>query len=196
MRVRNESRIPDTTLRPLLDFAAKGTNTADLLVHVIDTTTHFRGWAFGRGSFSKTKYVGDSRWDGRDVQKYPPSVEYLIRLFIPATDARMIGPAFSHVKRIQQLYPNPPQLATAEDAIVFLAAHEFRHIAQYRHRRKGKGEHDAEKWAFAMLAKWYVATDRVPVLPVKQPNPFSPRGTAAPTAAADSAGEWSRRLRD
>jgi len=192
MRVRNTSRLSDEWLRPLLEFAARGVNDAGLMVSVINTTTSFRGWAFGRGSFTKRRWPDEG--DG-PVQVYPASVEYLVRLFIPATIPLK---AWTNVKRIRKMYPDGlPPFESEADAVVMLAAHEFRHIWQYRNRKSGKGEYDAEKFAFRRLNDYREHTGRPRIDPVKQPNPFALRMAASRQPACEpTAGEWGRTLRD
>lgn len=173
MRIRNESRLDDSLLDTVLRFSAWRCGDERVLVHVIDTTTHFRGWAFGRGSFTKRRW---SREDERMVQKYPDSVDFLIRLFIPA---KIPLRSWTNVKRIRDAYPGGlPPVLTEACALVLLGAHEFRHIWQYRNRKRGKGEYDAEKWAFRRLNDWRQQCGLPRVDPVKRPNPFARKAAA------------------
>lgn len=181
MRVRNSSIYATHWIMPLVEFASRGVNTSATMLDVIDTTTTLRGWAM------HGKMVRESgrfkQWTDTWIPKYPKTVEYVVRLYLPSDMTRVPSTAwFKTPLGITRLWPNGIPLESDEDRIVSLAAHEFRHIWQYKRCRaerragkksKGRGEYDAEKFANRRLNEWRIATGREPVLAVKQPNPFA-----------------------
>lgn len=69
---------------------------------------------------------------------------------------------------------------------MWLAAHEFRHLWQYRRAERAarqgkqtskKGEYDADKFAIERLSQHRVHTGCSPIVPVKQPNPLATNRT-------------------
>lgn len=153
MRVTNKTKLPAAELRVLLAFAARGTNTTGVAVHVGVSGRYLHGRA----------------WDGR------------IALYLPRTTTAPGWPkewrSRHAAKRLRRMYPTIPT-ERWQDVVVYLAAHEFRHVRQFRlylagKRRRRSSEHDAIKHGIKRLSAYRVATGRTPIVPIKQPNPFA-----------------------
>lgn len=174
MRVKNASSYPIDELRLLLHFAARGTQSAGVEIHVKNRQRRISGCVF-RGGIPPEARVG-------------PRAEHLMILRLPKDPANMPRAAWGHTKRLHRLWPHRIPLDFWQDAVVLLAAHEFRHIWQLqravRTGRRGKLEYDAEKFAYLRLNAWRRHTGREPVPPVKQANPFARPGVSAGVLAS------------
>ncbi|MEM7130239.1 MAG: hypothetical protein AAF702_28165 [Chloroflexota bacterium] len=158
MIVKNTTSKDTKQLKQLLNFAAKGVADKHVEVHVKNGSNGWRATAY----------------DGiPNIANVSPKAQYLITMRmgneVPDT-------SWTNVKRIKNLYPNGIPIDSWEDNFILYMAHEFRHIWQYqrteRTGKRGKGEYDAEKFAFKRLNEWREHTDRESVEPVKQANPF------------------------
>lgn len=160
MILKNTSQYDTTVLRELAKFAARGIGHHNVELHIRNSNSNIRGRCFYRPFDIKVKVSSKK-------------IRNLITLKLPG---EMPKKTWSGVKRIGRLWPDGIPMEDWRDAILMVLAHEFRHVWQDRRERRtnraGKGEYDAEKFAFLRLNKWRVATDRQPVLPVKQKNPF------------------------
>ena len=107
-----------------------------------------------------------------------PTAEYLITIRIPEILPKNANESKHKLKRLALLYPDGMPFETWQDYFIYIAAHELRHSWQFqrtaRTGQRGKGEHDATKFAYARLSQWRTATGRPAIEPVKQPNPFKP----------------------
>ena len=162
MRVKNTSSYPSERIKDLLRFAFRGVQDAGVEVHVKGSSRGARGYAYG-GIPSIANVAKDAR--------------YLVTVGLPK-DKELPTQTWG-TKSIKKLFPEGIPLENWEDVLVYIGAHEARHIWQVqRKRRTGKGgkrEYDADKFSYRRLNDWRVATDRDPIPKVKQPNPFETR---------------------
>lgn len=161
MRVKNTSKLPRDECRRVLRFAARGVRDTGIEVHV-KGGEHLVGVCyFGIPKMAQTATKSHT----------------LITIRIPNRLPKTTRQG-RDLKGIQKKWPSGIPLETWQDCLVFIAAHEFRHAWQGQRRaRRGdrtrrKGEYDADKHAHNRLNAWRVATDRFPIPPVQQPNPF------------------------
>lgn len=181
MRVYNDSDIPNEMLLPLLEFASKGVNTNLVEVQISST---------------ENSVTSGHCFYGRGPRKYKanPSTISLVILRYPKHSSGLWPDRFINsyiLKRINAMYPAGFPFEFGQDTIVYLAAHEFRHVWQYRReinwyeRRRTvgprlagrlpnrRGEYDAEKFALSVVNKYRIHTGRSPIVPCKQKNPFA-----------------------
>lgn len=103
-----------------------------------------------------------SGWSGRTYDGVPgiarvtAGTRYLVTMNIPARPQALTGYPRAH---------QDPRLKTSPvvvfddwtDELIHLAAHEARHVHQFRHRLR-RSELDAERWAARVLATWQEAS--------------------------------------
>lgn len=163
MRIKNTSPYPTERVKELLRFAFRGIADAGVEVHVKGTTTkRYGGLAYGGIPH---------------IANVAATTRYLITIRLPRNEDSLLPVMKAGTKRLRRLYPEGIPIENWEDLLVFIGAHEGRHIWQYQRRKRtgkrGKGEYDADKFAFKQLNAWRTATGREPVPPIKQPNPFT-----------------------
>lgn len=144
MRLKNATDIPSDLIREIIRFV-KPPGIKKFDVRVGNTRDHFKGRAYSKGSaYHSTAdpfvnvYVGP-------VQKFP-SIPY--------------QPASSK-------YLPTPYMASRVEALVFVMAHELRHLWQSRVPRgrrvwgaRGQfSERDADAYAIRMLREWRRTTN-------------------------------------
>jgi len=87
------------------------------------------------------------------VARVSPGVLFLVTLKMPA-DPSVTGDSYPRISRYLRYKTAPPvTLADWTDELVHLAAHEARHVHQFRHGLR-RSEIDAEKWAHAQLSAY------------------------------------------
>jgi hypothetical protein len=162
MILKNTSQYDTDQLKELIEFAACGIGHKNIELHVQGTDWGLRGRCFSRP------------FDYR-VRVRSTKITNLITMKLPPLD-KMPKESWTHVKRIKALWPDEIGFADWRDAVLFIAAHEFRHVWQNKRKKRtgkrGKREYDAEKFAFLRLNKWREATGRQSFPPRKQDNPF------------------------
>ena len=164
-------------LYSLLLFAAKGSGHAGVEVHIKAEPLHLHGYCY---------------CDLPSVANVARTTHCLITLHMPPTpDAKGWPRAWwnSHgLKRLAAKWPAFP-FDDWRDAVVYIAAHEFRHFWQRQRKRRaqregravtGKLEHDASSHGLRMVNKYRELTGRLPIVAVKQPNPFASASPAVP----------------
>lgn len=158
MRVTNTSRYDLQRIKELLEFSARGVKDSGVEVHVKNSS---RGWK--AYAYSEIPYIAN----------VAATSKYLITIH---TSQWLPSTTWTNVQRIDRLWPEGIPLDSWEDVFVRIAAHEFRHIWQFQRTERtgkgGKGEYDAEKFAFKRLNQWRGATKRLAVPALPQPNPF------------------------
>lgn len=178
MRIVNRHRvIPTATLRRLLKFSAKGIADAGIQVHVSESRGGIlKGRAHEIVSSREVRRRLGFCWD-------TTTITHLITLKFPLRPdgyPSRTGNSYN-LKRLDARWPDGIPYDDWQDAVVCLAAHEFRHIWQFRKRyammKQGRrvpklGEYDAEKYSHNRLNEWRRYTHRAPVESAKQPNPF------------------------
>lgn len=168
--VSSNVKMPPERLRELIEFGARGVRDDGVEVHVKRCEIGVRGRAYG--------YVPE-------IANVAATSKRLVVMAFPGTpDSPHWMKKWDNpyrLKRLAAIFPLFP-FEGWEDSVVYLAAHEFRHVWQDHRRRRakkagrevaGKREHDAEKHGLLRLNEWRVVTGRPPIVPVKQPNPFA-----------------------
>lgn len=162
MIVKNASNYPTDRVRELLQFGAKGVRDAGVEVHVKNAPN----WTFS----------GRAYYEIPEIANVDARAKYLITIKIGGPER---FPCLAHHLGVWTMrsYPDGIELEDWEDVLVFVGAHEFRHIWQaQRTERTGKGgkrEHDADKFAIRRLNAFREETGRDPIERVKQANPFN-----------------------
>lgn len=173
VRIYNTSKLPIEELEPLIRFAARG---------VVDSRVVVKCKRGRRtGPHGCCYYFG---FRGEPITpNIPIGTRALITMHLPdptSTAWPMKWGNNYRLVRLGKMYPHVPFESWA-DFVVYLTAHEFRHVWQADRSRRmsragkvasGKGEHDAEKHGIKMLSRWRVQTGRTPIAQVKQENPF------------------------
>lgn len=166
MRIKNSTSLDDKMVRDCLTFAAQGVRDVGVEVWVVKGFRGGRMW----GDASSI-YVHDL------PLKTAKTTKYLIRIRHPRDYIRNGCPiAFN---RLAQMYPDGLFIENIRDFLVYVAAHEFKHVAQFqklfnlKHHRR---EYAAEKRAIEKLSQWRVETGREPFRRVKLENPFGRNG--------------------
>lgn len=161
MRIVNYTDYPDDKLKKLFKFASRGVRDGGVEIHIKGTDRGLRGRCFCYLPYQAN---------------VASTTKHLITFKFPYKPEAMPQNAWTNVKRIKKLWPNKIPFDSWEDAVLFVAAHEFRHIWQHlREKRIGKGgklEYDATKFAHIRLNQWREETGRIAVPAIKQPNPF------------------------
>lgn len=131
MKLKSTSHYPMDEVRELLAFAAKGISTKHVAVHVRNT---------------RHPYYGRAYWGVPSISSaYKTSAQYLVTIRIGKPDRFPLDCKYPRLKTAPEY-----TMQDWKEAMVMVAAHEFRHIHQYR-QRKPRSEIDAEKWAFKRL---------------------------------------------
>jgi hypothetical protein len=135
-RITNTSTHPADEVKRLVRFALDETEASGVEIHV-------RGANRRRSS----RYSG---WAYEDIPlgaNVTPSARYLITLRIAEAASFTARPCRATHHGLKGYGPNVHELLRDwREALVYIAAHEARHIAQYAHKRtwgKGRGEVDA-----------------------------------------------------
>ncbi len=192
MRIYNLAGLPEKPFYEALAFGARGIRDTGVVVRArarskrrADSGPGMSGrcfaWPGGYDGHAIGRINGDPIY--ADV---PRGTRALITLKLPREWGSIEWPrAFENVyelKGIDRRWPDGFPFEGPDDCVVYLAAHEFRHVwqAQREHdaakRGKtvsGKGELDAETHALRQLNKYRLATNREPIAEAKQPNPFT-----------------------
>ena len=139
MKVVNASRFDDATVLRALAFAGRGVKTTHVTVTVKDTCHMMHGRANSDGWVRRLASAHPREWKRK----------YKVALFV--------GPDWQFPRKgylDYRLKTLPPiDLDTALECLVYLAAHELRHVHQFR-RRKPLSERDCERCAHRKLALW------------------------------------------
>ena len=185
MIVVNDSRLPDSLVRPALVVAARSFRDAGVFVHVVDAAasgylSRYLGRAHDKGS--ARRYVD------RMGLKVGAAFEYAVEVVVPPEDRlrRFVreGVRLHQKHSVRRFGPSVP-VASAFELIAYVAAHEFRHVYQFRRRdadiargRRGRQctEVDAEKWSVRLLSRFRVSDGRPAIPEMAGPPPFGPRG--------------------
>ncbi len=171
MRLHNQSKMSTSDLRKWLKFAARGTRDSGVDVIVNDNFLPF-GWAYD---------LGQRTYPPKPRISEPPipiskTAKWLVILNTPSNPV-VQKRTFTDMRSIKKLWPKGLPLEEADDYLVWLAAHEFRHVWQYqRTDRTGKmdnAEYEAEKFSMRGVNEWREHTGRKPTPAIKQPNPFA-----------------------
>lgn len=193
MRLTNTSGFDKAELTKLIEYASRGCRDTGVEVHVKNTEGGLRGWCYAQGIPS--------------VANVAKTTDALITLLLPPPGSpRWPKVTWAGLKRIKLKWPNGIPLESWQDAVVWLAAHEFRHVWQAdrekRARKRGKTvtgklEYDCEVFANERLNDYRVDTNRLLVPCVKQPNPFAKAAAKMPSPLTPTEpGEWCRAMRD
>lgn len=174
MRLRNTSRYPDAEVRRLVDLATKGVNMSGVAVHVKNSRYAYAGRAYqGVPSCSpasrsaRVMYLVTVRIGAPG--RFPTTNMRTVRRWVDVSDdearADPANCAFMWSERRgsfarRQIVERHPyggkrspllELADWREALVAVAAHEARHIHQYRHAKR-RSEVDCERFAAKRLA--------------------------------------------
>lgn len=177
MYLRNTSRYPTAEVRALVDFATRGVNLAKVAVHVKNSAGPLRGRAYmtvprissaragaeslivlavGAKGFPCDNMVTRVVWgpwlelSEFQERNYPATGAHAIRWVGERQEAR-------YGETIRHPYggKHSPLIVVNDwrEALVTVAAHEARHIHQYRHKRP-LSEVDCERFAAKALERY------------------------------------------
>jgi hypothetical protein len=142
-------RTPHAEIRRLVEEGFAGVAADDVEVHVKARGMVGRGRRVrprGRG-FSGRAYRGVP-----GIANVSAGVAYLVTMMVPAAaDAPTAHPYPHRWEYARSRRTGPVEFASWQEELFHLAAHEARHIHQYRHGLSAS-EADAEAWACARLA--------------------------------------------
>lgn len=114
-------------------FASRGVGKRGVSVHVKPRDWAFSGWAYQDG-----------------------------RIMLLLGPRSTLGPIVMQTRTLRAAYPTI-SCGSWRDAVVYLAAHEFRHIHQFRYWGGHASEVDADEHAVGALNRWRVETGREPI---------------------------------
>ena len=145
--LKNTSPYPQVRMELLLSFAFAEVLDYGIEIHVKGSNHSYRGRAY----------------DGiPQIANVIDGANYLVTIGLSRSRSNLpdhVGPG---TKRQQRLYPNGIPIRNWEDILVYVGAHEARHIWQFRARRKtGRqpiSEVDADEYAVRKLSDWRVET--------------------------------------
>jgi len=147
--VKNTSPYPIIQVRSLLHFAFIDVLHAGVEVHVKGSSRSYRGRA----------YDGIPR-----IANVDDSARFLVTIGLSRTMSGLPLQVNPGTKLLQRKYPEGIPVDDWEDVLVYVAAHEARHIWQFQARRQGKkmalSEVDADTFAINQLNEWRRATGR------------------------------------
>jgi hypothetical protein len=135
--VRNTSRYPTDEVRRLVRFATAEVDMRRVCVNVKNSNVHVcAGWAY----------------DGvPEISNAPASCEYLITV--------RLGPPDRFPARLPTKKSSPRiRVGCWREALVAMAAHEAKHIEQYRERAP-RSEVACEKFEAAILARYRASSN-------------------------------------
>lgn len=142
MRLRNTSAYPTDEVRELVEFATRGINMSRVCVNVKGTSKRWGG----------TAYNGIP-----GISNAPASADYLVTLRIAPDLVLPVGPINYNWKGPDEVGPGNRYpfftYRTWQEVIIHLAAHEARHIHQFRHGKRCS-EVDCERFAEAAILRY------------------------------------------
>ena len=149
--VKNTSPYPTIQVESLLHFAFADVLHAGVEVHVKGSSRSYRGRAY----------------DGiPGIANVDDSAHYLVTIGLSRTRKGLPLRVNPGTKRLQRQYPDGLPIDDWEDVLVYVAAHEARHIWQFQARRQDKkmalSEVDADTFAIYQLNEWRRTTGRSP----------------------------------
>ena len=140
MRLKNTSRYPEAEVRALVEFACRGVDMTGVQVNVKNSRQAYRGRAYN------------------GVPSVSPAsrLQTVSRLVVVAVGQDQQFPVVNYYSTKLKRVPRV-ELQNWREALVKVAAHEARHVHQYRHD-KPRSEVDAEKWAVRRLEEYRAST--------------------------------------
>jgi len=152
--LKNTSPYPYERIKLLLSFAFAAVVDYGIEIHVKGSNSSYRGRAY----------------DGiPQIANVFDGVNYLVTIGLARSRAKLPERVGPQTKRQQLLYPNGIAMRDWEDLLVYVGAHEARHIWQFKARRNsGKqpiGEADADIYAIQRLSEWRLATGGLAISP-------------------------------
>ena len=138
MWVRNTSRYPDDEVRRLVQLAAGWLSGPRVCVNV-------KNLGAGRGAFRGRAYGGVPK-----ISNAPREATHLVTI--------MLGPPGSYSQELWRAGARSPEVLLDDwrSALVYVAAHEARHVEQFV-RKAPKSEVDCNRFAAALLERWRAA---------------------------------------
>jgi hypothetical protein len=141
--VRNTSPYPTIRVESLLNFAFDGILHAGIEVHVKGSSRTYRGRAYD--GIPRMANVSDSAC-------------YLVSIGLSRVKSRLPLRVTLGTKLLQRKYPDGVPVDDWEDVLVYVAAHEARHIWQFQARRQKRkmalSEVDADTYAIYQMNEW------------------------------------------
>ncbi len=149
--VRNTSPYPTTRVESLLNFAFDEILHAGIEVHVKGSNRSYRGRAYD--GIPRMANVSDS-------------ARYLVTIGLSRKKSGLPLRVTLGTKRLQRKYPDGVPVDDWEDVLIYVAAHEARHIWQFQARRQERkmalSEVDADTYAIYQLNEWRRLSGRDP----------------------------------
>lgn len=159
--VSSSIRTPHDEIRRLVEQGFEGVFADDVEVHVkARGVVRHAGRARPRGrGFSGRAYRGVP-----GIARVAPGCAYLVTMLIPAAPDAPTAHRYPYRwEHARSRRTGPLVFESWQQELLHLAAHEARHIHQFRYARPAS-EADAEAWARARLDAWTCAS--IPASPV------------------------------
>jgi len=153
--LKNTSPYPQVRLELLVSFAFAEVIDYGIEIHVKGSSAGYKGRAYD--GIPKIANVVDG-------------AKFLVTIGLSRIRAKLPSRVGPGTKRQQRLYPEGISVRDWEDIMIYVSAHEARHIWQFSARRKsGKqpiSEVDADKYAIQKLSDWRVETGYPAITPM------------------------------
>ncbi|MDX1417740.1 MAG: hypothetical protein R3293_26300 [Candidatus Promineifilaceae bacterium] len=153
--LKNTSPYPLDRVKLLLSFAFAAVLDYGIEVHVKGSSSSYKGRAYN--GIPQIANVIDG-------------AKYLVTIGLARSRSMLPQTVSPRTKRQLKRYPQGIRIRDWEDVLVFVGAHEARHIWQFQARRtQGKqpiSEVDAEQFAIQRLNDWRILTGDLAIPPV------------------------------
>jgi hypothetical protein len=152
--LKNTSPYPQQRIELLLSFAFDEVINYGIEIHLKGSSSSYKGRAYNGIPHIANVFDG---------------AKYLVTIGLARTRAMLPTHLNPGTKRQQELYPDGIKVRGWEDILIYVAAHEARHVWQFKTRgESGKqpiSEVDANNYAIQKLSNWRVETGGVPIVP-------------------------------
>jgi hypothetical protein len=154
--VKNTSPYPTERVRELLHFSFNEVYGIGVEIHVKGSSRTFRGRA----------YDGVPR-----MANVLSGARYLVTIGLAKARRNLPDQVGPGTKRLKCRYPHGLAIESWEDLLIYVAAHEARHIWQFQARHQGVvhpiSEVDADEFAIQRLNEWRQTSGRAVILAQK-----------------------------
>lgn len=153
--LKNTSPYPQSRIELLLSFAFATVLDYGVEIHIKGSSSSYKGRAY----------------DGiPQIANVVDGAMYLVTIGLARTRSLLPSHVRPGTKRQRKLYPDGILVRDWEDILIYVGAHEARHIWQFKTRRKSGeqpiSEVDADKYAIRRLSEWRIETGYPAIVPV------------------------------